>query len=150
MKTFFIIFFITSTVAAILYSYNLMLKNNSQNKKLRVLTKRNNDLQNKLKQYEKTTENIVVTYYPVDFYYGEMLNNSNLYISPIITSTPIRKLYKGNNIEIFDCCEAYNLIWYEVKVIIPDENKNIKGFVKKTDVKGLQVVENNLSVNRRK
>lgn len=128
----------------IIYSYNLTLKLNKESTRLRVLAKINNELKGKLKAFEKESGSVEVSYIPISSYHGKTINKTELYIAPIINMPKLRDLEKDTNLEILDCCEVYNIIWYEVKVIIPGENNNTKGFIKEKDIKTLQVVENNI------
>lgn len=129
---------------AVFYVYNLTLKLNSQNTRLRVLAKRNNELQSKLKLFERNDSNIEVTYSPIVSYHGKTINKTELKIGPIQTLPKLRDIDKETNVEILDCWEAFNIPWYEVKVIMPGVRKNIKGFIKEKDIKTIEVVENNI------
>jgi len=101
-------------------------------------------LLSKLKTFNTPLENLIISYLPVYSYHGEIKNSTLLYIAPLLNSAIVRNLSRGVKVQIIDCCEVYNIIWYEVKVIIQSQNKNIKGFVMKSDVKELEIVESGL------
>jgi len=136
-------FFIIACVACG-YAFFLSLKYNKQYTQLRVLSRRNSELLSKLKTFNAPLENLIISYLPVYSYHGEIKNSTLLYIAPLLNSAIVRNLSRGVKVQIIDCCEVYNIVWYEVKVIIQSQNKNIKGFVMKSDVKELEIVESGL------
>jgi len=136
-------FFIIACVACG-YAFFLSLKYNKQYTQLRVLSRRNSELLSKLKTFNTPLENLIISYLPVYSYHGEIKNSTLLYIAPLLNSAIVRNLSRGVKAQIIDCCEVYNIVWYEVKVIIQSQNKNIKGFVMKSDVKELEIVESGL------
>lgn len=144
MKTFFMYTFFIIACVACGYAFFLSLKYNKQYTQLRVLSRRNSELLSKLKTFNTPLENLIISYLPVYSYHGEIKNSTLLYIAPLLNSAIVRNVSQRTKVQIIDCCEVYNIIWYEVKVIIQSQNKNIKGFVMKSDVKELEIVETGL------
>ncbi|MGG7164643.1 hypothetical protein [Clostridium ihumii] len=131
------------------YSYNLMLKANKENTKCRVLSKRNSELQQKLKLFEQMSENnITVSYLPLEVEYGEVISSTSMHVGPVTTLPTLRNVLKGTRVEVVDCCEAYGIIWYEVKLILAGEYKNLKGFVMKNQIKPLNTISKNIEVSK--
>ncbi|MEG0132895.1 MAG: hypothetical protein RR891_07095 [Clostridium sp.] len=149
LKTFFI--YVLSFAAAgvgVLY-YLLIDKCNKQNLQLRILTKQNHNITAQLNSINKPTDNLKIYSKPVPFSTGQTLNRCSLYISPLSNSPILRSIPSSTRVEILDLVEAFELSWYEVKVIM-SEDVNIKGFIRQELVKELQVVQTTVLSNYRR
>ncbi|MEG1256831.1 hypothetical protein [Clostridium sp.] len=148
IKTFFIyVLTFVSAGVGVLY-YLLTDKYNKQNLQVRVLTKQNHGLTSQLNSINKPTDNLKIYYRPIKFNTGETLKRSSLYIAPLSNSAILRSLPANTKVEIIDLVEAFEILWYEVKVII-SEDVNIKGFIRQELIKELQVVETHVVSNYR-
>lgn len=120
--------------------YLLLDRYNKQNLQVRVLTRQNHGLTTQINSINKPTDNIKVYYKTTPYSAGYILRPCSLYIAPLSNSAILRSLPTNTKVQILDLVEAYEVSWYEVKLIL-NETVNIKGFVREEFVNGVDVVQ---------
>lgn len=122
-------------------SYYLLLdRYNKLNLQSRVLSRQNNGLTAQINSISKPTDNIQIYYKTKQYNAGYTSRPCSLYIAPLSNSAVLRSVSRNTKLEITDFVEAYELSWYEVKLII-NETVNIKGYIREDLVTGVDVVE---------
>lgn len=140
IKTLFIyILLLVSGGLGIAY-YLLLDRYNKLSLQTRVLSRQNSGLTSQINSINKPTDNIKIYYKTKPFNAGYTTRPCSLYIAPLSNSAILRSLSSNMKLEITDYVEAYELSWYEVKLII-NETVNIKGFIREDFVTGVDVVE---------
>ena len=120
--------------------YLLLDRHNKQNLQIRVLTRQNNSLTAQINSINKPKDNIKIYCKTKPFNAGYTSRPCSLYIAPLSNSSILRSLSSNTKLEIIDYVEAYELSWYEVKLIL-NETVNIKGFIREDFVTGIDMVE---------
>lgn len=127
--------------------YLLLDKYQKQTLQIRVLSRQNNGLTAQINSINKPTDNIQIYYKAKPYNAGYTSRPCSLYIAPLSNSAILRSLPSNTKLEIADYVEAYEISWYEVKLII-NETVNIKGFIREDFIIGVNVVETQ-SVSKR-
>lgn len=140
IKTIFIyILLLISGGLAIAY-YLLLEKYNKLNLQTRVLSRQNSGLTAQINSINKPSDNIQIYYKTKAYNAGYTSRPCSLYISPLSNSSILRSVPGNTKLELTDYVEAYELSWYEVKLII-NETVNIKGFIREDFITGVDIVE---------
>lgn len=140
IKTLFIyILLLVSGGLGIAY-YLLLDRYNKLSLQTRVLSRQNSGLTSQINSINKPTDNIQIYYKNKPYNAGYTTKPCSLYIAPLSNSAILRSLSSNIKLEITDYVEAYELSWYEVKLII-NETVNIKGFIREDFVTGVDIVE---------
>ncbi len=140
IKSLFLYIFIFASGGLGIAYFLLRDKYNTQNLQIRVLTRQNHGLTTQLNSINKPTDNIKVYYKSNPYNAGYISKSCSLYIAPLSNSPILRSLSYNTKVEILDLVEAYEMSWYEVK-LISSETVNIKGFVRQEFINGVDVVE---------
>lgn len=140
LKTLFLYILIFASGGLGIAYFLLRDKYNTQNLQVRVLTRQNHGLTTQLNSINKPTDNIKVYYKSTPYSAGYILKSCSLYIAPLSNSPILRSLSYNTKLEILDLVEAYEMSWYEVKLIL-SETVNIKGFVRQEFINGVDIIE---------
>lgn len=120
--------------------YLLLDRYTKLNLQSRVLSRQNSGLTAQINSINKPTDNIQIYYKTKYFNAGYTSRPCSLYIAPLSNSAVLRSISSNTKLEITDFVEAYELSWYEVKLII-NETVNIKGYIREDFITGVDVVE---------
>lgn len=118
----FIILLITS-LFSIYHFYNLCYL---QKQQLMLLSTQNDSIKRSLK-------NIEVKYRPIKYCYGSTALPCKMHLSPLTISPVLCNLDKNLDIQILDCAQVMDIIWYEIR-FSSDTNINSKGWILATDI----------------
>ena len=125
----FIIFILI--ILGMVYHYNNILY--SDKKQIMLLSRQTNSLKEKLDTETLKIDDITLLFKPHKYTSGVLGNPCNLYIAPIKKYTILRTLNKSLEIQILDCVEVFDEIWYEISFPVKN-NINNKGWILGTDI----------------
>ena len=98
-----------------------------------LLSRQNNSLKKKLDSETLKFEDINLLYRTHKYTFGVLGNSCNLYIAPIKKYAILRTLNKNLEIQILDCAEVFDEVWYEIS-FISKNNINNKGWILGNDI----------------
>jgi hypothetical protein len=99
-----------------------------QKRQLMLLTKQNSALREKINKSTLTSQNITLLYKPTRYTTGVVGNICSLYIAPLKDSYVLCNLNKNLDIQILDCAEVSQEIWYEIR-FASKTSVNNKGWI---------------------
>lgn len=100
----------------------------SDKKQIMLLSRQNNSLKEKLDSETLKIEDISVLFRTHKYTSGVLGDSCNLYIAPIKKYAILRILNKNLEIQILDCAEVFDEVWYEVSFATKN-NINNKGWI---------------------
>lgn len=118
-------------ILGILYHYNNVLY--SDKRQIMLLARQNNSLKEKLDDETLKVEDVTLFFKSHKYTSGVLGNSCNLYIAPLTKYAILRTLNKNLEIQILDCVEIFDEIWYEVSLTTKN-NINNKGWILGDDI----------------
>jgi len=111
-------------------------KLSTQKTQLKVVSRQNRDFKTKIESSSNTEGPILIKYKPPLFKTGTTKESCSLYLSPLENSPILSNVIKNTSLEIQDCAEVYNVLWYEIS-LKSQTNINNKGWIKKNNINTL-------------
>ncbi|MBU3158878.1 hypothetical protein KPL37_03750 [Clostridium frigoris] len=124
------------------YYYIMNQKLSTQKTQLRISSRQNRDYKSKISNLHDSDAPIIIKYKPSLFRTGTTKDSCSLYLSPLENSQIVSTVVKDTIVEIQDCAEIFNVLWYEV-ALKSQTNINNKGWVKKNVLITLDDTVNN-------
>ena len=132
-----IIFLISILLICFGVYYTIMnQKLSSQKTQLKVVSRQNRDFKSKIESSNNAEGPILIKYKPPLFKTGTTKESCSLYLSPLENSPILSNIIKNTSLEIQDCAEVYNVLWYEIS-LKSQTNINNKGWIKKNNINTL-------------
>ncbi|HEY8892666.1 MAG TPA: hypothetical protein VIM70_20715 [Clostridium sp.] len=132
-----IIFLISILLISFGVYYTIMnQKLSTQKTQLKVVSRQNRDFKTKIESSSNTEGPILIKYKPPLFKTGTTKESCSLYLSPLENSPILSNVIKNTSLEIQDCAEVYNVLWYEIS-LKSQTNINNKGWIKKNNINTL-------------
>jgi hypothetical protein len=122
------VLFLILIIVSICISYHFYNICYQQKRQLLLLSKQNSSLRQKLGGSKMKSENITLLYKSTKYTYGVISNPCKLYICPLRDSYILCTLNNNLDVQILDCVEVFQEIWYEIR-FISETNTNNKGWI---------------------
>lgn len=120
--------FITIIGISFFLTSHLSNTNSMQKKQLLILLKENNNLKAKIDS-KLNDEDIIIKFVKSKYKYGIIASPCTLYSAPTMNAPILCELEKNTQVNILDCGEVNNYVWYEVRFNTTDSINN-KGWIK--------------------
>ncbi|KAJ50840.1 hypothetical protein BD780_003654 [Clostridium tetanomorphum] len=115
----------------LLYYFNNKLS--LQKRQFILLKKQYDELKNKINKKTKCLDTLIIKYKTPENTSGTIKVNCNLCLYPLDNSIILMNLEEGTFVQIEDCAEINNKIWYEVWISSKDKI-NSKGWVEEDNI----------------